>query len=88
MYEVYVKCPATGEPFYAGVREESWDGTTVPNFLKNSMCPICGVKHEWRSTSVVLEIPLDFPTFEPIAPQVAPDMAADLWQFDRAVGAK
>lgn len=96
MYEVYVRCPATGEPFYAGVREETRLGADLPSFLQNSICPVCGVKHEWRASSVALEVPLAGPAYETPAYEVAPqlqdsaisDLPAEEWVFERAVAAE
>lgn len=100
MYEVYVRCPATGEPFYAGVQDETRRGADLPSFLQNSVCPVCGVKHEWRASSVMLEVPLAgpaYPAYETPAydgaasalqTPIIPDPPVEEWAFERAVGAE
>lgn len=72
MFELYMRCPATGDPVYAGFSLPT-DGDATPNLLmKNSVCPACGDKHEWRGTAV-WSVPLNLPSYEaPEASSEAP----------------
>ena len=53
MFELYVRCPRTGEPVYAGIQASANSRTALRNLMKN--CPSCGARHEWSSADVCLE---------------------------------
>ncbi len=61
MFEMYLTCPTTGQPTYAGVLSDTTDRKTAREFLSKSVCPACGKKHDLPAASSWLEIPLTFP---------------------------
>ena len=62
MLELYVKCPTTGEPVYAGFQSQA--GQTVPTPFIESNCPACGAKHNWRADAVWSAIQVTVPSYE------------------------
>jgi hypothetical protein len=58
MFEMYVTCPTTGQPTYAGVLSDSMDRKKAREFFDNSICPACGMKHVMQASTTWLEIPL------------------------------
>jgi hypothetical protein len=62
MLELYVRCPATGEPVFVGF-PPSLNGPVAPGLLmKNATCPVCGVVHDWQAAAVWSEIPVTLPS--------------------------
>ena len=62
MLELYVRCPATGEPVFVGF-PTTVNGPVAPGLLmKNSICPACGVVHDWQAAAVWSEIPVTLPS--------------------------
>jgi len=56
MFELYLRCPATDEPVYAGIQS---DTTLAPGqFDDMSVCPACGARHEWSGAAVWSAIPV------------------------------
>jgi hypothetical protein len=64
MFELYLRCPATGEPIYAGFHATVSDGIATGAFLKGSICPACGGTHDWRAEAVWSAIPVTLPSHE------------------------
>jgi hypothetical protein len=59
MFELYVRCPTTGEPVYAGFQLPAADGEAAPSVVMgSSICPACGATHEWQAAAVWLAIPM------------------------------
>jgi len=64
MFELYLRCPATGEPIYAGFHATVNDGIASRPFLRGSICPACGGTHDWRAEAVWSAIPVTLPSHE------------------------
>ena len=76
MFELYVRCPTTGEPVYAGFQPAIEEGAAQSSFTGRSICPACGSEHEWQSAAVWSAIPITLspvegPLFgmDPLAPE-------------------
>jgi hypothetical protein len=66
MFELYVRCPSTGEPVYAGLQPVSERGAAQSAFMGRSICPACGSEHEWQAAAVWSAIPVTLsPVDEP-----------------------
>jgi hypothetical protein len=63
MFELYLRCPATGQPIYAGFHSSVNDRVASGIFLKNSVCPACGGTHDWKATGWSA-IPVTLPSHE------------------------
>jgi hypothetical protein len=63
MFELYVRCPTTGEPVYAGFPSTA-DGATPGFLMKNAVCPACGAAHDWHNAPVWSAIPVTMPPSE------------------------
>jgi hypothetical protein len=67
MFELYVRCPSTGEPVYAGFQPASEGSAAQSAFMGRSICPACGSEHEWRAAAVWSAIPITLsPVEEPL----------------------
>lgn len=67
MFELYVRCPRTGEPVYAGLQPLSEEGAAQSAFMGRSICPACGSEHEWQAAAVWSAIPVTLsPVDEPL----------------------
>lgn len=64
MFELYLRCPVTGEPIYAGFQASAKDGVAIGAFPKGSTCPACGGTHDWRAEAVWSAIPVTLPSYE------------------------
>lgn len=64
MFELYFRCPTTGEPIYAGFHSAVNDRTVSSIFRKNSICPACGGTHDWQAEAVWSAIPVTLPSCE------------------------
>lgn len=62
MWEVYVRCPTTGEPVYAGFQLTEIAATRP--ILEHSICPACGGEHDWQAATVWSAIPVTLPVYE------------------------
>jgi endogenous inhibitor of DNA gyrase (YacG/DUF329 family) len=58
MFELYVRCPTTGEPVYAGFQSGPRPAAALRISMENSVCPACGRKHVWDAASVCSAIPV------------------------------
>jgi hypothetical protein len=47
MGQVMIKCPATGSPMATGLKADRSSFARTPVFFSRSLCPYCGVEHEW-----------------------------------------
>ena len=56
MFELYLRCPATDEPVYAGFLSET--SLAPVRFDGMSVCPACGAKHDWSAAAVWSAIPM------------------------------
>ena len=77
MFELYVRCPTTGEPVYAGFQLPAADGEAAPSVVMgSSICPVCGATHEWQSAAVWSAIPMNSAPGEEVPPfEMPPDKA-------------
>lgn len=64
MFELYLRCPVTGEPIYAGFHATVNDEIATGAFLRGSICPACGGMHDWRAEAVWSAIPVTLPSHE------------------------
>jgi hypothetical protein len=64
MFELYVWCPAAGEPVYAGF--QTWEGPVPDTLAHGCRCPKCGESHArvWSAIPVT-----------PLAPDIMPEGA-------------
>lgn len=58
MFELYLRCPATGELIYAGFHSTVSDWAASDIFRKSSLCPACGGTHDWQAETVWSAIPV------------------------------
>ncbi len=80
MFELYLRCPASDRPIYAGIHSSVNDRVASRVFLKSSMCPACGGTHDWRTaewSAVPVTLPLQEapPVYAPAAPEELPKVA-------------
>jgi hypothetical protein len=64
MFELYLRCPVTGEPIYAGFHANVNDGIASGAFMRGFICPACGGMHDWRAEAVWSAIPVALPLHE------------------------
>ena len=76
MFELYVRCPTTGEPVYAGFQSGADDGIVPRISMENSVCAACGRRHRWEATSVWSAIPVTLPSEETPSLEIAPSEPA------------
>ncbi len=55
MYNIMVKCPATGKDVSTGIAttEDTFDH--LPYHISSMNCPHCGVRHSWTQQDAWLE---------------------------------
>ena len=64
MDEIYLACPTTGHPVYAGVLADAADRKIARAVLAHAACPACGAHHDWQGAAVCLELPVTLPVIE------------------------
>jgi hypothetical protein len=58
MFELYLTCPATGAPIYAGFHSQVNEQVASGVFLENAVCPACGGTHDWHAVGDWSAIPV------------------------------
>jgi hypothetical protein len=64
MFELYLRCPATGKPIYAGFHSTVNQRIASNVFLKGAACPACGGTHDWQAEAAWSAIPVTLPPHE------------------------
>jgi len=76
MLELYLRCPATDEPVYAGFQSSPSSRMAPHNLMEDWICPACGEKHEWATAAVWSAIPVTLSPDETAAFEMPSDATA------------
>jgi hypothetical protein len=60
MGTIWIKCPATGRRVSTGIETDQESFASFPDQLGRSVCPVCGIRHEWLRGDAWLEAEPDY----------------------------
>jgi hypothetical protein len=44
---IWIRCPATAREVSTGIETDPESFAQIPDPIGNSLCPVCGIRHEW-----------------------------------------